>query len=143
MGEAEDCFRVCLGPALLQYSLSTCYPSSTIMSLYPLQKRVHAEYADNSLEAQIFLDYSKMKIRVSLLQRHALKNPEHARILLQRRTQNCLKHVSSVRGSSQHTKIFILAKLWTSDKSEMTKGLLSNVLTLRCTKGFGCPRSRT
>ena len=39
------------------------------------------------------LDYSQMKICVSLLQRHAFKNLQmHA--LLQRRTQNCMRHVS-------------------------------------------------
>jgi len=35
MAEVEERFRGCLGPALLQYSLSTCYPSSTIIRFYP------------------------------------------------------------------------------------------------------------
>ena len=40
---------------------------------------------------------------------------------------------AGVRGSSRHTKFFTLAKFWMSDDREMTKGLLSNVETLRFT----------
>ena len=50
---------------------------------------------------------------------------------------------AGVRGSSRHTKFFTLAKFWMSDDREMTKGLLSNVETLRFNHSFGCPRSRT
>ena len=48
---------------------------------------------------------------------------------------------AGVRGSSRHTKIFlILAKFWMSDDHEMTKGLLSNVETLCFTTVFDVRR---
>ena len=58
------------------------------------------------------LDYSQMKSCVSLLQRHAFKNLEmHA--LLQRRTQNCMRHVSWSPRQLAAYKIFHFSEvLW-------------------------------
>ena len=81
-----------------------------------------------------------MKICISLLQRHAVNNLE-MQALLQRRAQNCMRHVSwSPQQLAAYNFFLTSAKFWMSDDHEMTKGLLSNVETLCFTTVFDVRR---
>ena len=73
-----------------------------------------------------------MKICIPLLQRHAFKQSGNARFIAAAYTklyEACQLEPAAARGIQNYT----LAKFWMSYDHEMTKGLLSNVLTLRFT----------